>query len=431
MTLVKLFIRKNHSKKRISLRYCKGREIDIVLATQFTINPEHWDTVNECYDFNKRKKHPKNDIERAQNSFIDDFNLKIGEFKVNLQRFLLCNNDVDSKALQQFINPSKDIKKVVKPIKRVAKSTIPLLMTDFIEYYIAERNNQSYLHMKKLSLGSVKAYRKIKEKISLINPKLKVTEVNDEFRKTYTIWGKNNKYSDHYIVKNLKYIKTFVEYAKQKGLRVSQEVSNWSFINIKKDYYDPTLNEDELKIIENFKFDDAELTIARDWLILGCHCGQRVSDLLQFTESKVTEEDFIEFTQKKGDKKIAIYMFPEVKKIREKYNGFPPSMTDQRFNLQIKKVAKKCGLTEKIIGGKMVDKRKVVGAYEKWELISSHICRRSFVTNYRYKLGDDTMLYMTGHTSIKMLDQYDMRTPLIKAKQIKEVVDEKLNMYHE
>lgn len=407
------------------MRYCKGREVDIVLATQFTIDPEHWDPVHERYDLTKRRKHPKNDIERVQNAFIDEFNLKIEEFKVNLKRFLLSNDNVDSKALQHFINPTKG-KKNAKPIKQVVKSKIPLLMTEFIEFYIVERNQQSYLHMKKLSSGSVKAYRKIKEKIFLINPKLKITEINDEFRKIYTVWGKNNKYSDQYIIKNLKYIKTFVEYGKQKGLPVSKEVGNWSFINIRKKYYEPTLNENELKIIENYEFEDPQLTVARDWLILGCHCGQRVSDLLKFTESKVTDEDFIEFTQKKGDKKIAIYMFPEVKKIREKYSGFPPSMTDQRFNLQIKKVAKKCGLTEKMIGGKMVEKRKVVGEYEKWELISSHICRRSFVTNYRYKLGDDTMLYMTGHTSTKMLDQYDMRTPIIKAKQIKELVDKKL-----
>ncbi|MCP2036931.1 hypothetical protein [Chryseobacterium sp. HSC-36S06] len=423
--MVKLFIRKNHSKKRISLRYCEGRKLDIVLATPFTIDPKNWDASNECYDVSIRKKYPKNDLERAQNNLIDEFNLKIEEFKINLQRFLLHNDKVTSKSLQHFINPLKSEKEKIQ-IKKIIKTRIPLLMKDFIEYYIAERDNQSHLHMKELSLGSVKAYRKIKEKIAAINPSLKVTDINDDFRKTYTIWGKENNYSDHYIVKNLKYIKTFVEYGKQKGLPVSQDVANWSFINIKKDYYDPTLNEDELNIIENYEFDDPQLTVARDWLILGCHCGQRVSDLLQFTESKVTDEDFIEFTQKKGDKKIAIYMFPEVKKIREKYNGFPPSMTDQRFNLQIKIVAKKCGLTEKIIGGKMIDKRKVVGEYEKWELITSHICRRSFVTNYRYKLGDDTMLYITGHTSIKMLDQYDMRTPLIKAKQVKAVVDEKL-----
>lgn len=420
-------MRKNHSKKRISLRYCAGRNVDIVLATPFTIDPNDWDPNKECFDISKRKKYPKTNVDRAYNDLIDEFNLKIEEFKVNLKRFLIKQENVDSKSLQSFLrtyNGKKEIPKTTT--KAVMNKTIPLLMTEFIEYYIKERDRDSYLHMKELSLGSVKAYRKIKEKINQINPTLKITDINDEFRKTYTIWGKKEKYSDHYIVKNLKYIKTFVEYAKKKGLPVSTDVSNWSFREIKKDYYDPTLNDEELNIIENYEFVETELNIARDWLILGCHCGQRVSDLLQFTESKVTEGDFIEFTQKKGNKKIAIYMFPTVKKIREKYNGFPPKMTDQSFNLHIKEVAKKCGLREIIKGGKMIENRKVVGEYEKWELITSHICRRSFVTNYRYKLGDDTMLYMTGHTTTKMLDRYDMRTPIIKAKQVKKNVDEKL-----
>lgn len=38
---------------------------------------------------------------------------------------------------------------------------------------------------------------------------------------------------------------------------------------------------------------------ARDWLIIGCYSAQRVSDLLKFEETKIIEDDFLEFTQKK------------------------------------------------------------------------------------------------------------------------------------
>ena len=38
---------------------------------------------------------------------------------------------------------------------------------------------------------------------------------------------------------------------------------------------------------------------ARDWLIIGCYSAQRVSDLLKFEETKIIEDDFLEFTCKK------------------------------------------------------------------------------------------------------------------------------------
>ena len=77
-----------------------------------------------------------------------------------------------------------------------------------------------------------------------------------------------------------------------------------------------------------------------------------------------------------------------------------------------------------MIGGKMIDKRKVVGEYQKWELITSHICRRSYVSNFRYILGDENVMAVTGHKSTKMLDVYDQRKELEKAKQTREKINE-------
>ena len=65
------------------------------------------------------------------------------------------------------------------------------------------------------------------------------------------------------------------------------------------------------------------------------------------------------------------------------------------------KVCKIAGLNEKLIGGKMVNKRKLVGEYHKWELVTSHICRRSYVSNFRHILGDENVMAATGHKSPK------------------------------
>ena len=43
-------------------------------------------------------------------------------------------------------------------------------------------------------------------------------------------------------------------------------------------------------------------------------------------------------------------------------------------------------------------KRTVKGVFEKWQLVGSHTCRRSFATNLYGKLETVFIMQMTGHT---------------------------------
>lgn len=123
-------------------------------------------------------------------------------------------------------------------------------------------------------------------------------------------------------------------------------------------------------------------------------------------------------------------MLPKVKQILNKRNGeFPRRISDQKFNKYIKEVCKIAGLNEKLTGGKMLNKRKLVGEYHKWELVTSHICRRSYVSNFRPILGNENVMAATGHKSPKMLDIYDQRKELEKAKQTKDKITEITKLY--
>lgn len=44
--------------------------------------------------------------------------------------------------------------------------------------------------------------------------------------------------------------------------------------------------------------------------------------------------------------------------------------------------------------------------FEKWELIKSHTCRRSFATNHYNKLSNKLIMRVTGHATEKMLLNY-------------------------
>lgn len=424
---IKFYLRKRTGEAKISFRYRRGRRDDIVLTTPFSIEAENWDPINECYNEKLKKRSPKNEIEKLLNKNIDSLNYKLNEFKVLLNGFILNNNyQVDSDKIKMFIskNYGKDVKKFIpKPTYNSPN------LSQLIEEYIQEKSVFSLGKYKPITSASINKFRVIKRKIQKINSKITVKEIDDTFRQEFTEWCVKRKYSEITIVKELKIIKTFIKFAKSKKYKVSEDVENWLFYVTPKTYKYPILTVNELNTIELLKLPHDYLENARDWLLIGCYTGQRVSDLLNFNSSQLIQNDFLSFTQKKTNTETTIFLIPKIKQILGKRNGeFPRKISDQKFNDYIKTVCQLADLKEKIVGAKMVEKRKIVSTYEKWELISSHICRRSFVSNFRHILGDEGVMINTGHKTHAMIDLYDQNTQLDKAKKQKDLVLKKLEL---
>lgn len=78
--------------------------------------------------------------------------------------------------------------------------------------------------------------------------------------------------------------------------------------------------------------------------------------------------------------------------------------------------------TEKVQGSKInkETKRKEEGIFEKWELVSSHICRRSFASNLYGKLDNLTIMAITGHQTETQFLKYIKITSTEKAEKLKE-----------
>ena len=104
----------------------------------------------------------------------------------------------------------------------------------------------------------------------------------------------------------------------------------------------------------------------------------------------------------------------EVIKILDKRSGeFPRAISDQNYNIYIKEVCKQSGLTYEVMGSKKEPFghsdgkwRKKIGEFEKWELVTSHIGRRSFATNYYGKIPTVYLMQATGHKREEMFLKY-------------------------
>jgi integrase len=127
---------------------------------------------------------------------------------------------------------------------------------------------------------------------------------------------------------------------------------------------------------------------------------------MNFSTDNIREVDGIKLMdifQEKGKKSVTIPILDQVIEIMKKHNGgFPKQLSDQKYNDYVKEVVKLAGIDEVIYGGviKVIPvkrKRKVMGDYPKYELISSHVGRRSFATNFYGRMKTPWLMNITGH----------------------------------
>lgn len=80
------------------------------------------------------KKIPKTDIDKIQNRTIDEFNIKLNEFKTSPDSFIERNNyNIDNSRLKSFLANHYGIKEKKNLQKKILSS---LLMSKLIEDYI-------------------------------------------------------------------------------------------------------------------------------------------------------------------------------------------------------------------------------------------------------------------------------------------------------
>jgi len=184
------------------------------------------------------------------------------------------------------------------------------------------------------------------------------------------------------------------------------------------------LSVDELERIDNTVFLRPALENAKNWLIIGCYTGQRVSDLLTLTKDNFVIRggiELIEIKQVKTNKRITIPVLPEVKEILNRNNGeLPARISAQKFNNHLKDLCKLAGINEPTEGAVLVDLdegndnipqnqhkwRKKFGTFPKYELITSHVCRRSFSTNLYGNIPTPLIMSITGHATEKQFLEY-------------------------
>jgi integrase len=396
--------------------------------TGYTINQKYWSKKNFTVI------NAKEDKLKVELSLLKQ---KLDNLKIKLQELY---NDAVAKRVEINADWLQDAIDTIHGKKQVTDLE---RLTVYFDYYINNLPNKVKGNGKKgVSVRTIQKYKTLKSLITEFEQYSKkryyVKDVNIKFRNEFINYLTNVKqFSDNYTGRLITFLKTVCRDAKINGIETSQQLDSIKGYSVEAEKI--FLNFAELEQIENTVYKREALEIAKDWLIIGCYLGQRVSDLLTLTKDNISVKNgirLIELTQTKTGKRVAIPLDQKVEDILSKRGGdFPRYISKAKFNRHIKDVARIAGINEpthgaktviKVINGKR-EQRKEHGIFEKWELVTSHICRRSFATNFYGEIPTALLKSVTGHSTEKQFLEYIGKTEIDQAQQLAEYFT-KINM---
>jgi integrase len=111
-------------------------------------------------------------------------------------------------------------------------------------------------------------------------------------------------------------------------------------------------------------------------------------------------------TTKVGEQ-VFIPLFPVLEKLLTKYDFTVPKISGQKMNDYLKELGQVAGMTEKILETNSFGGKRKEQEVQKWEKLTTHVCRRSFATNfYRAGLPAFHVMKITGHQTEQSFRQY-------------------------
>ncbi|GGF10279.1 phage integrase SAM-like domain-containing protein [Flavobacterium limi] len=414
MATLKFVLRNENKNSNIYVRYSIDRKRLLWRKTGFVIDSVFWDS-------DKEKVKLKDEDSKK-------LNRKLRDLKVFLEN---SYNDGISSGIEftgDWLQLQIDLYNNKIPVLELD------VLTTYIQKYIDEapykQNSKKELGLSKGRVQNLKLFKSTIIRYESDTQKGKsilVRDVNLKFVEQFKMWLFGKGYSTNYVGKNIANIRTICLDALKNDIETSPQIKNIKGVSESRESKDIVFlsEEEQGKIADAILIREA-LINARKWLLLGCLLGQRGGDLLNITLKNIKEiggKQIIELKQQKTGKLVAIPLLPKAIEIIE--SGFPYKISLTHFNEYIKDVCEIAELDSPTKGRKKVKQGQpsVEKLYPKYEVISSHVCRRSFATNFYGHIPTPILMNITAHGTERVFLKYIGKTTYDNAYQMLEYFD--------
>lgn len=358
-----------------------GIKSPLKYSTGRSIKPEHWD----------KKKYRAKTMRGAQGDRNRKLNLILNEYEFAVERI----RDLYGAAL------TKDkLKSKLDEYFHVQEKKPETVLELFDEYL------QEIKDVGTLTKGSQTKYRQSRDKFKAFQGKrqLKLKDMTDTVLWAFVAYMRDvYKNTDNSLSRNLTFFKTFLNWNIKKGRAVPEDFKQ---VTVKKrDTDDIALTDQEVKILETMKLDHT-LDVHRDMFLIGVYSGQRFSDYSVFEKSDVKNGLIIKRAEK-TETNSYIPMHPKLEKLLDKYDWQFRTVSSQKFNKAIQKICKKAGFNDEVKKTRYLGSKKMIERFQRWEVITSHTARRTFITLSSTKgMPDHIIMSITGIRDPKTLQKY-------------------------
>lgn len=395
----------------------------VKLTTHLKIYPEQWNQILQ-----KAYISPiLNPIDNHNNSIVNE---KIDEIKDRFNKFklYLCNIEKpeDSEVFKLIKEEFKDMarKKSKKEELNEFDDIVKVIHdTIYNDTTITTGTCDNYIKKGLPALKFYLSYLEKEENIRITSFKSFTTEFFTDFanyiHNNYT-YGDGESYTITTINSLLKYAKSaIILSARAKKQLTEAEISSITiklFTN-KSAPNHIALRNDEVMLLYNYKATNKHDEEVRDLFLLECTFGHRISDILRLDQrlDKIGDKYYVTISpQKTPNKKIDVGIIFKIAKeiLIDKYQCQLPSITKDKINKDIKRIAHEAGITGNELQSFHYQGEATPREFKRprYECISSHTGRRTFISllvarGWTY----ETISKYTGQ-SVKMVEHYDKAT---------------------
>ena len=411
MATLKFVLQSKNDNANIYIRYSINRKTIIYRKSGFVINPKDWSNTNaQPIQKSQELKALKSKLDKLATFVNDAYNVSVSKGEEFTGDWLQLQIDLYNKKT---------------PVLELD------IFTTYIQKYIDDapykQNAKKELGLSNGRVQNLKLFKTTVLKYEaevLKRKKIVIRDINLKFVEQYKGWMFGKGYSTNYVGKNIANIRTVCLDAYKNDIETSTQIKNIKGLSESREPEDIVfLSEEEQEQIKNTILFREALINARKWLLLGCLIGQRGGDLLSITAKNIKEINgikIIELKQKKTGKLVAIPLLPEAIEIIE--SGLPYKTSLVHFNIHIKDICQEAGINEPT-KGRIKEKKGTPhkkDVYKKWEVISSHVCRRSFSTNFYGRIPTPVLMNISAHGTEKMFLKYIGKTTYDNAYQMLE-----------
>ena len=393
----------NDSKEHQIMVYVRGYERTITKSVDVKVYDKNW---------NAKKQQVKNSDVNClyKNQYLRNLKTKLErlDIEINERMTELTFNEIKAR----YTN-------LIKPEHKKVKSFV-----EYFSMYIA------YKEAEKNKFRTIQKYEGVKNHLMEYEKQKKVCIQFNDIDKNFMVNFRGFLIDDKNLTNNtvekiFSVLKGYLNWCSQEGYNSNNKYKTFKLPKEETEII--VLTDKELMSLYYHNFDKPHHQKVRDVFCFACFTGQRWGDVSTLEWKDIENRTWnLRDNKTKSFRKIPLSVFAY--DILQKYKTQErplPIMSHQKTNDYIKEICKKVGIDKLETITRYKGSTPVEKTLPKWNFISTHTGRRTFITLSLAKgLRQHTVMKLSGHTTYRAFQRYVKVSDEMKTEELNNIWNE-------